>query len=213
MIIKKNIFLAHIRHFKTLNKKTSFYNFYIPKINLKKKIKIKSIRKGGLKKKTKGTSKAGLKKKTKSTSKAGLKKNFFKDNYFEKKISIKVTSNNIFCTCINFITNKIIYNGSGGLYKIKVSKKKLKLVYKNILYKFFGFLRKKYRRNFLNRILVCISAPIMLRKKIIRAAMNILLKLKNLKVILLKMNKKKCFNGCRASKVRRKKNLKFKIYK
>jgi len=201
MIIKKNIFLARIRHFKTLNKKTSFYNFYIPKINLKKKIKIKNIRKGDLKKKTKGT------------SKAGLKKIFFKDNSFKKKINIKVTSNNIFCTCINFITNKIIYNGSGGLYKIKVSKKKLKLVYKNILYKFFSFLRKKYRRNFLNRILVCVSAPITLRKKITRVVMNILLKLKNLKVILLKMNKKKCFNGCRASKVRRKKNLKFKIYK
>jgi len=201
MIIKKNIFLARIRHFKTLNKKTSFYSFYIPKINLKKKIKIKNIRKADLKKKTKGT------------SKAGLKKFFFKDNSFKKKINIKVTSNNIFCTCINFITNKIIYNGSGGLYKIKVSKKKLKLVYKNILYKFFGFLRKKYRRNFLNRILVCVSAPITLRKKITRAVMNILLKLKNLKVILLKMNKKKCFNGCRASKVRRKKNLKFKIYK
>ena len=189
MIIKKNIFLDRIRHFKTLNKKTSFYNFYVPKINLKKKKKIKSTRKGG------------------------LKKNFLKDNYFKKKINIKVTSNNIFCTCINFITNKIIYNGSGGLYKIKVSKKKLKLVYKNILYKFFGFLRKKYRRNFLNRILVCVSAPITLRKKITRAVMNILLKLKNLKGILLKMNKKKCFNGCRASKVRRKKNLKFKIYK
>jgi len=201
MIIKKNIFLARIRHFKTLKKKTSFYNFYIPKINLKKKIKIKKKRKENLKKKTKGT------------SKAGLKKIFFKDNSFKKKINIKVTSNNIFCTCINFITNKIIYNGSGGLYKIKVSKKKLKLVYKNILYKFFSFLRKKYRRNFLNRILVCVSAPITLRKKITRAVMNILLKLKNLKVILLIMNKKKCFNGCRASKVRRKKNLKFKIYK
>ena len=201
MIIKKNIFLARIRHFKTLNKKTSFYNFYVPKINFKKKIKIKSTRKGGLKKKTKGTPKAGLKKK------------FSKDNYFKKKINIKVTSNNIFCTCINFITNKIIYNGSGGLYKIKVSKKKLKLVYKNILYKFFGFLRKKYRRNFFDRILVCVSAPITLRKKITRAVTNTLLKLKSLKVILLKMNKKKCFNGCRASKVRRKKNLKFKIYK
>jgi hypothetical protein len=201
MIIKKNIFLAHIRHFKTLNKKISFYNFYVPKINLKKKIKIKNIRKVSLKKKIKGTPEAGLKKK------------IFKDNYFNKKINIKVTSNNIFCTCINFITNKIIYNGSGGLYKIKVSKKKLKLVYKNILYKFFGFLRKKYRRKFLNRILVCVSAPITLRKKITRAVMNILLKLKNLKIILLKMNKKKCFNGCRASKVRRKKNLKFKIYK
>jgi len=110
MIIKKNIFLARIRHFKTLKKKTSFYNFYIPKINLKKKIKIKKKRKENLKKKTKGT------------SKAGLKKIFFKDNSFKKKINIKVTSNNIFCTCINFITNKIIYNGSGGFYKIKVYK-------------------------------------------------------------------------------------------
>jgi hypothetical protein len=41
MIIKKNIFLDRIRHFKTLNKKTSFYNFYVPKINLKKKKKLK----------------------------------------------------------------------------------------------------------------------------------------------------------------------------
>jgi len=193
MIIKKNIFLVNARYFKTLNKKTSFYNFCFPKINLKSTLV-------SLKKKIKTTPKVGLKKKNKNTN-------------VKKKINIKVTSNNIFCTCINFITNKIIYNGSGGLYKIKVSKKKLKVVYKNILYKFFGFLKKKYKKNFLDRILVCVSAPISLRKKITRAVINILLKLKNLEVVLLKMNKKKCFNGCRASKVRRKKNLKFKIYK
>jgi hypothetical protein len=187
MIIKKNIFLVNKCYFKTLIKKTSFYAILFPKINLKKNVKY--------------------------TSKINLKKKFFKraSLTLKKKINIKVTSNNIFCTCINFITNKIIYNGSGGLYKIKVSKKKLKVVYKNILYKFFGFLKKRYRRNFLDGLLICVSAPITLRKKIIRNVRNILKKLK--KKFFLKLNKKKCFNGCRASKIRRKKNLKFKIYK
>ncbi len=198
MIIKKNIFLVNKCYFKTLIKKTSFYAILFPEINLKKNVKY--------------TSKINLKKKyIKGTS--GLKKKFLKraSLTLKKKINIKVTSNNIFCTCINFITNKIIYNGSGGLYKIKVSKKKLKVVYKNILYKFFGFLKKRYRRNFLDGLLICVSAPITLRKKIIRNVRNILKKLK--KKFFLKLNKKKCFNGCRASKIRRKKNLKFKIYK
>jgi hypothetical protein len=196
-MIRKNIFLVNKCYFKTLIKKTNFYAILFPEIILKKKINIKYTSKVNLKKKnTKGTPKKNFKR-----TSSGLK----------KKISIRVTSNNIFCTCINFITNKIIYNGSGGLYKIKVSKKKLKVVYKNILYKFFGFFKKKYKKNFLDKLLICISAPITLRKKVIRNVTNILKKLN--KKFLLKLSKKKCFNGCRASKIRRKKNLKFKIYK
>jgi len=58
MIIKKNIFLVNARYFKTLNKKTSFYNFCFPKINLKSTLV-------SLKKKIKTTPKVGLKKKIK----------------------------------------------------------------------------------------------------------------------------------------------------
>jgi hypothetical protein len=59
MIIKKNIFLVNTRYFKTLNKKTSFYNFCFPKINLKSTFKV------SLKKKIKTTPKVGFKKKKK----------------------------------------------------------------------------------------------------------------------------------------------------
>jgi ribosomal protein S11 len=128
----------------------------------------------------------------------------------KKKLNIKVTSNNIFCTYSDFLNNKIIYNGSSGLYNIKVSKKKIKIAYKSVLYKFFGSLKKVFKKNFLNKILITITAPIKLRKKIIRSVIQ---KFKKKKYYFLKIKKKKCFNGCRASKVRRKKNLKFKIYK
>ena len=52
---------------------------------------------------------------------------------FSKKINIRVTANNIFCTLVDLKSNKTLIVGSGGKYKVKTSKKKLSYNIKIVL--------------------------------------------------------------------------------
>jgi len=59
-------------------------------------------------------------------------------NSTKLKAIIRVTANNIFCTIIQKIENKIIYVGSVGKYKLKSSQRKMKFTLKNIIKIFYN---------------------------------------------------------------------------
>jgi ribosomal protein S11 len=128
-------------------------------------------------------------------------------DFFNKKIDIRLTSNNVFCTYTNLITNKIIHGGSSGKYKIKMSRKRLKTASRNILDIFFYKLKKD---KIFDKPIINLTAPKHLRLVLIR---RLLKKEAKKKELLLKIKPTKCFNGCRASKRRRKKSLRFRVYK
>ena len=79
---------------------------------------------------------------------------------FSKKIDIRVTPNNVFCTLKNCFNNKTIKIGSAGKYKIKTSKKTLKYSCKIIV----GFFLKEIKQDINSKkILVNLTGPISLR--------------------------------------------------
>jgi len=136
-------------------------------------------------------------------------------NKYKHKLNIKVTGNNIFCTLINLKKKKIFYSGSSGIFKIRTSKKQIRYTYKLIIKYFFEKLKlKKIEKKedfFLSQgLIINLLTPSKFRKRIIKSIY------KNIKVrkkILINIQAKKCFNGCRALKKRRKKRFKFHIFK
>lgn len=123
---------------------------------------------------------------------------------------IKIRSNNIFCTLVdkNVPGGRVLEAASAGQYKIKITKKRLKRQHKPFLKRFFA---KIWPRLGFGGLMVFITAPVRLRKKII----SLLLKLRSYRLkskkqfgrraIFIKVWRKKCFNGCQSSKRRRKK--------
>lgn len=81
-----------------------------------------------------------------------------------KKISIKVTQNNIFCTFVNLKEKKTLLVASSGIYKLKLSKKTLKRFYKPFI-NLFLYNVKKYCKNF-NSTVFNIIAPLKFRRNI-----------------------------------------------
>ena len=126
---------------------------------------------------------------------------------FTIKIYIRLKPNNIFCTLVDLKENKILLNISSGKYKMQTSKKRLKYNSKILLDHFFKD-AQKYLYKKKNIILELIS-PIKIRKRIIRFVKTTLIK----KNLILYTNEKKCFNGCRAAKKRRKKRNRIRIFK
>jgi len=140
-----------------------------------------------------------------ATFKKICQKSSLKD--FSKIINIKIKANNIFCTLKNLDKKLTVYNMSAGKCKIKTSKKLLRYSIKQIVNFFFA----KIRRIILNTksILVNITGPKRIRKVVIKLFET------NLKRrhLIININQKKCFNGCRAKKQKRKKQKKFRILK
>jgi ribosomal protein S11 len=122
------------------------------------------------------------------------------------KLVIRVTPNNIFCTLINVTKKEIICNKSAGIYKIQVSKKKIKFAHKIILVKFLDTIKNKLGNNL---IIIKIIGPIKIRKSIIKC-LSLNLKQNNL---ILHTAPLKCFNGCRPAKKRRKKQKGLRVFK
>jgi len=150
-----------------------------------------------------------------------ISKNFvtpkkFNKTKFYQKITIKITSNNIFCTLADLKTKKVVLAGSGGRYKIKTSKKRLKYTHRRILIIFFSKIWKYLN---MGGIMIFVTAPIRLRKKIISLLFKLrVYKLKSKKTrhyraIFIKLKNKKCFNGCRSKKKRRKKRKGLRLIK
>jgi hypothetical protein len=137
---------------------------------------------------------------------------------FKNKIDIRLTANNIFCTCTKIFNNRIVQSASAGMYKIKTTKKRIKYTHKKMLNIFLSKLKKKSRRNtktsvksfnIYSPLILSITAKKKLHKRLIKRFRKLK---KRQKKVLTIIQSKKCFNGCRVSKKRRKKRLKFRIF-
>jgi len=123
---------------------------------------------------------------------------------FLKKISIRVARNNAFCTLISLKKEKTLFVYSSGKSKINLSKKKLKYFLNIFINKFFQKI-KKYTKNW-NNTIINLTVPKKKRFKFLKLLKyNLKKKYEPLKNVLININPKKCFNGCRAKKVMRKK--------
>lgn len=126
---------------------------------------------------------------------------------FSHYLTIKVTSNNIFCNLVDLLKEKRLVVASSGKYNIKVSKKKLRHTFKPVLTSFFQEIRTKIINK--NLFLILIS-PLRLRKQMLKFIYPKILQKTNL---ILKVKEKKCFNGCRAKKKKRKKQKGLRLWK
>ena len=156
------------------------------------------------------------------------------ESIFDKVITIRVKPNNIFCTLRSLFHNQII-SSSSTKYEVKMSKKSLKYNYKIVLKAFLkeasAFLKS-------DKILFSITAPRKIRRELLRilkvhlepTELEETLKLNKIEhqsedtydneehfegptLVVFKLNAKKCFNGCRARKKKRKKQRGLRIYK
>jgi len=123
-----------------------------------------------------------------------------------KKIDIRVTPNNVFCTLKDLTNNKILNIGSAGKYKTKTSKKTLKFSVKVIIEAFLNEIKKELKTK---TLLINLTGPIKLRKKILEQISKSIKK----SSITINADNKKCFNGCRPKKKRRKKRKGLKVFK
>jgi ribosomal protein S11 len=145
-----------------------------------------------------------------------FKENYIADRYFQLTqdillkatytIVIKITPNNIFCTLKKTNTNKTLLVFSAGMLKINVSKKKLKFVSKIIITKF-----TKNLKSIINEktLIIDISGP----KKTKKTVLELLIMNLNENKLIINFKEKKCFNGCREKKQRRKKRKGLRVFK
>ena len=125
---------------------------------------------------------------------------------FSKKLDIRITPNNIFCTLKSLTKNKTLKVGSSGKYKIRTSKKTLKFNSKIILGSFLNEIKHEIK---LGHLILNLTGPIRLRKKILKQMTKSLRR----NSLTININQKKCFNGCRPQKKRRKKQKGLRIFK
>lgn len=142
--------------------------------------------------------------------------------FFGKVITIRIKPNNVFCTFVNRANQKTI-SGTSTKYKVKMSKKALRYNYKVILK---SFLKETKRFLKSKRILVSVTSPKRIRRELLRTLKSRLIRRKKFvqkasgkivryspDLLLFRFNSKKCFNGCRVRKKRRKKQRGLRIYK
>jgi ribosomal protein S11 len=142
------------------------------------------------------------------------KKSFFFNSTFIKTfntkllttpiISIKISPNNVFCTLQK--EKKTLFVASSGKYKIKTSKKSLKFSSKKIIQTFLYKIKRLVKYNM---IIVNFTGPIRLKKKLIK---QILFFFKT-NSLIFNTDSKKCFNGCRPKKKKRKKQRGLRLFK
>jgi ribosomal protein S11 len=155
------------------------------------------------------------------------------ESIFDKVITIRVKPNNTFCTLRSLFHNQMI-SASSTKYGVKMSKKSLKYNYKIVLK---AFLKEVDTFTKSNRVLFSITAPKKIRRELIRILKMSMEPMKSDKIPTLdkaehqpkvydhgkdskgsafavfKLNAKKCFNGCRVRKKKRKKQRGQRIYK
>jgi len=119
---------------------------------------------------------------------------------------LKVTQNNVFCTLVNCKTKKILLNTSSGKEKLKVSRKTLVFGAKNII---ISFLKKSSKRFIGSTIQVKIVGPLRIKTVFLRLLKNYS---KNSKLMINTIHKK-CFNGCKVKKKKRKKQRGLRVFK
>ena len=119
---------------------------------------------------------------------------------------LKATQNNIFCTLINHRSNKIIFNTSAGKEKLKISRKTLIFGAKNIFLSFFKKIKKQVWEA---SIYVNIIGPLRIKLIFLRMLRNYSKK----SCLLINTQHKKCFNGCKVKKKKRKKQRGLRVFK
>lgn len=142
--------------------------------------------------------------------------------FFNKVITVRIKPNNVFCTFVNKANRKAI-SGTSSKYSVKMSKKTLKYNYKVVLK---SFLKETKRYLKAKRILVSVTCPKRIRRDLYRILKNKLTRRKKFvrkasgkivryspDLLLFRLHSKKCFNGCRARKKRRKKQRGLRVYK
>jgi len=127
---------------------------------------------------------------------------------FSKRLHIKVTSNNIFCNLKTRKKNKTLVFASSGKYKIKTTRKRLRYSIKLVLGAFMNELLLKFT---VKRLIIKLIAPKRIKKQIIRFLATFLKD--RTKKLIIKILTKKCFNGCRPAKKKRKKQKGLRIFK
>jgi ribosomal protein S11 len=125
---------------------------------------------------------------------------------FYKQINIRITPNNVFCTLKNNLRNKTLYVASTGKCNTKTSKKILKYSSKIITQTFFEKIKEHLNSN---KFIVNIIGPQKIKKSILEQVGN---NLKG-KCLVVNVEPKKCFNGCRPPKKKRKKQKGIRIFK
>lgn len=124
---------------------------------------------------------------------------FFYNNRYDKiLLSVTIKSNNIFCNLSNLSKKKILKSCSSGNYKLNTSRKKLKFNLNIVLNSFLNEIKTAIK----NKILfVSIISPLRLRRNVL-FLIGETIKQKN---VIINIKSNKCFNGCRPSKKKRKK--------
>ena len=127
-------------------------------------------------------------------------------NKIKTQLNIRVTPNNVFCTFKDIIVKKTLILSSAGKYKLKVSKKTLKFSNKIIVQNFLEEIQRHLEKE---TIIIKLEGPIKIRKSILKQMTNFL----KLNKLIINAKEKKCFNGCRPQKKRRKKQKGLRIFK
>ena len=125
---------------------------------------------------------------------------------FSKRISIKIGPNNVFCTLFDDKNKKTLYLTSSGKCGINTSKKTLRYSVKVVIQSFFDNI-KKYSKE--DHFFISLVGP----KKIKRLVLEVISSNLKGKNIIMDVRSKKCFNGCRPPKKRRKKQKGLRIFK
>lgn len=131
---------------------------------------------------------------------------FRRKRRFSRFISIRVTSNNVFCCLKDNIRNKTLYSCSSGKYRVKITRKKLRFGVKVVVSSFLKELKSKIKSK---NLIVLLSSPIKVRKVLLTHLSDVLKR----RSLIVKIKEKKCFNGCKPSKKKRKKRKGLRIFK
>lgn len=139
-----------------------------------------------------------------------INRNLLNSNKLKKKyslISLTIKPNNFFCTLRSKRhQNKLVLIRNSASYKIKVSKKRLRHTVKKMLFPFFREVYKKIKKT---SVIIQIIAPVRVRK----IALRTFLQYFKSSIVAIDLKHKKCFNGCRPPKKKRKKRKGFRIFK
>jgi ribosomal protein S11 len=125
---------------------------------------------------------------------------------FSKHVNIKIKPNNVFCTLRDSLKKSTLYITSAGKCNVKTSKKTLRFSSKIIIQSFFDNIKKHLKST---KFLINIIGPKKIRKAILE---QLAINFKN-KDLIINVKGKKCFNGCRPPKKRRKKQKGLRIFK
>lgn len=132
---------------------------------------------------------------------------FFIPNPAIHRLTIRVASNNIFCTLKNMDTNTMFYAVSSGSYKTTVTKRSIRKNTKDIIESFFKDLQEK-NFNYTHPIAINLIAPSSFKKFILEILeTQVLSKINMDNFCYIDVNSKKKFNGCRTKKLLRKKRM------